>query len=164
MKCPVCNIDNPKDAYYCHNCGKKLRTRVSGWMICSIALFLGALLLGYLASDYADWARYYESEYIGLVYEKKSVSDKVTKLNAEISSLNSEITSLNSEIGRLRDQVPQLYTTKNANQYLYYWKGHFERADLYYKDAGVVVTIYAQKEGYGLSDWGWIPMDGLEKN
>ncbi len=157
MKCPKCKEVNPKKAYYCHNCGKKLRTKVNGWLICSIILFLATILLGLLAFDYADSMVYYKMNYNDLYYEKQSVSDQLIKKKSEISELN-------SEISRLRDQIPQSYYTKYSNQYLYYWKGYFEKTDYYYNESGALVTIYTQKDGYGLSDWGWIPMNRLEKN
>ena len=163
MKCPVCNETNhASDAFYCHNCGKKLRTKVNGWLVCSIILFLATVLLGFLAFNYADGMAYYKARQYELYQEKQAFSNQAIDKNSKISALNSEISRLNSEISQLKTELPQTYRTKYANQDIYYWNGTFRQTDYKY-NKGTWVEIYVQKDGYGLTDWGWIPMNCLEK-
>lgn len=141
MNCPKCKEDNPNDAYYCHSCGKKLKTKVNGWLICSIVFFISTILLGFLALGYSDDAVYYQTRY----YQETNNSQKKDE-----------------EIERMKELLPQTYYTMYSNQRIYYWNGDFERID-YTFDSGVPVTIYTQKDGYGMTEWGWIPMNCLEK-
>lgn len=156
MNCPKCNQNNPNNAYYCHNCGNKLKTKINGWMICSLILIASTILLGVLAFNYADSMVYYKSNYSNLYQEKQYVSEQLNNKNTEISRLN-------SEISQLKTQQPQTYITKYANQSIYYWNGSFKETDYKYSDKGTWVDIYTQKDGYGLTDWGWIPMNCLKK-
>lgn len=173
MNCPKCKEYNPKDSFYCHNCGNKLKTKINGWMICSLILIASTILLGVLTFNYADSMIYYKSNYSKLYQEKQYVSKQLNNKNSEISRLKSEISQLNnknseisrlkSEISQLKIQQPQTYITKYTNQSIYYWNGSFKETDYKYSDKGTWVDIYTQKEGYGLTDWGWIPMNRLEK-
>lgn len=156
MYCPKCKENNPKNAYYCHYCGNKIRTKINGWLICSIILIVSTIFLAVLAFNYADSMIYYKSNYSKLYQEKQYVSE-------QLNDKNSEISRLKSEISQLKTQQPQTYLTKYANQSIYYWNGSFRETDYKYSDKGTWVDIYAQKDGYGLTDWGWIPMNRLEK-
>ena len=106
---------------------------------------------------------YYKSNYSKMYQEKQYVSEQLNNKNTEISRLNSEISRLKSEISQLKTQQSQTYITKYANQSIYYWNGSFKETDYKYSDKGTWVDIYTQKDGYGLTDWGWIPMNRLEK-
>lgn len=163
MNCPKCKENNPSDAYFCHNCGKKLRTKINGWLVCSITLFVATVILGFLAFDYVDGMSYYKTNYDNLFQEKQEILNQLNRKNSEISVLDSRISELNSENSRLRNQIPQTYYTKYANQTIYYWNGHYRETDYIYPDLGTQVCIYKQSDGYGLTVDGWIPMNRLEK-
>ena len=60
-------------------------------------------------------------------------------------------------------ELPQTYYTKYTNQAIYYWDGSFIKAGSYWADSDVCVTIYLQKEGYGMTEFGWVPMNCLRK-
>lgn len=81
----------------------------------------------------------------------------------EISRLQEQLQSKNATINSLQNQLPQMYYTKYTNQAIYYWDGSFIKAGSYWADSDVRVTIYLQKEGYGMTEFGWVPMNCLRK-
>lgn len=142
MKCSNCDSTNSPYACYCHKCGKKLKTKVNGWLICSVfcAVFaIFAIGMGVWAYYNYDNAEYYRNKYC-----------------------NSEC-----EINNLRSRLPQTYLTKYPEQYYYHiCTNSFVKSDCY-ANQGTRLTIYKQSttEGgstlYGLTDFGWVPMDRL---
>ena len=67
----------------------------------------------------------------------------------------------------LDQEYPQNYRTKYNNQAIYTLNTDYsfsKRSDgLNWSSQGSDVSIFTQYNGYGLSWWGWIPMDCLEK-
>lgn len=80
-----------------------------------------------------------------------------------IDSFRWERNELHERIDNLQNQLPQIYYTKYTNQAIYYWDGSFIKAGSYWADSDVRVKIYLQKEDYGMTEFGWVPMNCLRK-
>lgn len=148
MKCPKCNENNPNNAYYCHNCGKKLRTNVNAWMICFIVCAISAISMAVMAYLNNENAEYYRNSYC---------------------NANNIIQVKEAEINSLKSQLPQAYYTKYPEQYYYHiCTDSFVKSDCY-ANQGTQLTVYRQSTTkgsstlYGLTEFGWVPMDCLEK-
>lgn len=137
--------------------------KTNWWAIVSLLLFFTLCVLSYCL---------YESyERIDSLYWQQNNSENtVFEVNAElrskeleISTLQEQLQSKNATINNLQNQLPQTYYTKYTNQAIYYWGGSFIEAGLYWSDSDVRVTIYLQKEGYGMTEFGWVPMNCLRK-
>lgn len=181
MNCPNCKEDNPNEAYYCHICGNKLKSKFNGWMICSIILFLLTCILGVGLVNSSNRIDFLSREYNGqwdrindLTNQLQEKDEQISKLESEtaetaqfrtrINSLTRQLNEKAEEIERLKAQLPQFYYTKYDNQSLYYKSSSgYDKASLLYSEKGTYVTIYSTNSGYGLTDYGWIPMNCLEK-
>lgn len=181
-KCPNCHAENSDDAFFCHLCGRKIKNKANGWLIAFFIYFLITCVLGFLAVgvilDVENETHTLEidlqekeSEISKLETLVKENSNDKTRLeslrrNAENENerLQSRVWEQESEISSLKNQIPQIYTTKNVNQKIYYWDGKFKETNYSYKKAGVNVTVYFWKDGFGLTEWGWIPSNCLRKN
>lgn len=137
--------------------------KTNWWAIVSLLLFFTLCVLSYCL---------YESyERIDSLYWQQNNSEyTVFEVNAElqakeqeISRLQKQLQSKNATINSLQNQLPQTYYTKYTNQAIYYWDGSFIKAGSYWADSDVCVTIYLQKEGYGMTEFGWVPMNCLRK-
>ena len=137
--------------------------KTNWWSIVSLLLFFTLCILSYCL---------YESyERIDSLYWQRNNSENtVFEVNAElqakeqeISTLQEQLQSKNATINSLQNQLPQTYYTKFSNQAIYYWDGSFIKAGSYWADSDVRVTIYLQKEGYGMTEFGWVPMNCLRK-
>ena len=124
-----------------NDCGEIIREgeaktkKTNWWSIVSLLLFFVICVLSYCL---------YES------YER-------------IDNLYWQRNELHERINSLQNQLPQMYYTKYTNQAIYYWDGSFIKAGSYWADSDVRVTIYLQKEGYGMTEFGWVPMNCLRK-
>ena len=131
-----------------NDCGEIIREgeaktkKTNWWSIVSLLLFFVICVLSYCL---------YES------YERLQAKEQ------EISRLQEQLQSKNATINSLQNQLPQMYYTKYTNQAIYYWDGSFIKAGSYWADSDVRVTIYLQKEGYGMTEFGWVPMNCLRK-
>lgn len=191
-KCPNCNAENHNSALYCHICGKKLKTKVNGWLICSIVFFISTILMSVLTFNYADDVEYYSYKYHTLDNMLQEKDEQISNLESELAEteqfqnridyLTKQINEKAEEIERLENQtndsyylqnqinnleaqLPRTYYTKYDNQNLYNRTSStdYEKASSYYPQKGTAVTIYTTSNGYGLTEWGWIPMNCLEK-
>jgi len=77
--------------------------------------------------------------------------------------LDWQIQSKDARIRDIESQLPQIYYTRHANQAIYYWDSSYIKADSYWKDADVCVTVYLEKDGYGMTEFGWVPMESLRR-
>lgn len=131
-----------------NDCGEIIREeqnttkKANWWAIVSFLFFFALCILSYAL---------YES------YERND------HLSWQRSDLYNELQTKEATINSLQNQLPQTYYTKYSNQAIYYWDGSFIKAGSYYADSDVRVTIYLQKEGYGMTEFGWIPMNCLRK-
>ena len=145
------------------NNNQSKRGRTNWWSIVSLLLFFILCVLSY--------ALYESYERIDSLYWQRNNSENtVYEVNAElqakeqeISTLQEQLQSKNATINSLRNQLPQTYYTKYSNQAIYYWDGAFIKAGSYWADSDIRVTIYLQKEGYGMTEFGWVPMNCLRK-
>ena len=137
--------------------------KTNWWAIVSLLLFFTLCVLSYCL---------YESyERIDSLYWQHNNSENtVYEVNAELQAKEQEISTLQEQlqskiatINSLQNQLPQTYYTKYTNQAIYYWDGSFIKAGSYWADSDVCVTIYLQKEGYGMTEFGWVPMNCLRK-
>ena len=137
--------------------------KTNWWAIVSLLLFFTLCVLSYCL---------YESyERIDSLYWQRNNSENtVYEVNAELQAKEQEISTLQEQlqskiatINSLQNQLPQTYYTKYTNQAIYYWDGSFIKAGSYWPDSDVCVTIYLQKEGYGMTEFGWVPMNCLRK-
>ena len=137
--------------------------KTNWWAIVSLLLFFTLCVLSYCL---------YESyERIDSLYWQRNNSENtVYEVNAELQAKEQEISTLQEQlqskiatINSLQNQLPQTYYTKYTNQAIYYWDGSFIKAGSYWADSDVCVTIYLQKEGYGMTVFGWVPMNCLRK-
>ena len=133
LTCPNCKNLNPNDAYFCHECGYKLRNKKNGWKITAIVNLILLIIVGCLC--------FYNTDY----------QDCINNLNLQINDLQS--------------QLPQTYYTKYSDQYYYHiCTNSYEKSSCYLPQKGSSILIYAQNsDGYGLTYYGWIPMECLEK-
>ena len=137
--------------------------KTNWWAIVSLLLFFTLCVLSYCL---------YESyERIDSLYWQRNNSENtVYEVNAELQAKEQEISTLQEQlqskiatINSLQNQLPQTYYTKYTNQAIYYWDGSFIKAGSYWADSDVCVTIYLQKEGYGMTEFRWVPMNCLRK-
>ena len=160
MKCPNCGKEIANESLFCEYCGKQIRqnssTKLSkrkdkGWMIFSIILLVSNIIVGYLAIDYSE--SYHR---VGSYYRQAY---------NEVNELNEKVNGLESELRNLRELVPKRYLTKYNNQALYDRNcyGTFIEKGCSYGEKNISVNIYTQVNGYGLTDWGWVPMNRLEE-
>jgi hypothetical protein len=146
MKCPKChNTGNRDGDYYCHNCGRQLKTRIKIWWF-GVPAFAVAIIFAIVCYEY-----YY---------------DKFESQSSRENQLYLENKQLNNEIANLKAQLPQSYYTRYSNQYLYNkCASEYEQAKCYLQHRGTMVIIYKQEDGYGLTNLGsWIPMRRLVKD
>lgn len=180
-KCPHCHTVNSDDAFFCHLCGGKIKNKANGWLIVFIIYFLTTFALGFFAVsvilDVDNEKRTLEtnlqekeseiSKLEILVLENSTDKTRLESLRRNVENenerLQSRVWEQESEISSLQNKIPQTYTTKYANQYIYYWNGKFEKTIYSYSSAGSCVTVYDWMDGYGLTKWGWIPSHCLEK-
>lgn len=156
MKCPNCGKEIANDSQFCEFCGTnvnfvgastpnnvKPKRKKNGWIFVSIILFLSNIVCGWLAYDYND-----------ILWRERSY----------VRDLESAKNSLEYEVNSLRELVPKSYKTKYNNQQLYYRTcyGTFSLLGCNFSEKNTVVSIYQQVNDYGLTDWGWIPMNRLE--
>jgi predicted nucleic acid-binding Zn-ribbon protein len=115
-----------------------------------------------------------QQDYSNLQGKIKSNGNNSSNLQEEISDLKSTNSALENEnkklrqenissqntIANLKKRTPQKYETLDSKQAFYDKHGDYEYGHFPHK---VVVNIYTQINGYGLSDDGWIPMSRLRK-
>lgn len=86
----------------------------------------------------------------------------------EISHYKKSLSDKDREISNLREQLPQIYKTKYDDE-LFLYKVNSIKNNIYFFEKtnrtfrGNFFTIYTQNNGYGLTEFGWIPMSKLEK-
>jgi hypothetical protein len=155
MRCSNCKADNASDAFFCHNCGERLRNE-SGWLvyllnIIGVAILM--ILIVYCAQSYNE-----NSLLRGQVNQLQSGQ------NTEITNLRNKLNSKEDEITNLKSQVPQRYkvTVKQAKLYHKDCDGNYIYFNCNYISS--IVDIYTIADAYGLSSVGWIKMSDLSKN
>lgn len=173
MRCSKCNSENLEGAYYCHACGNKLRVKINGWKICSLILMILVFVLVIIVFDYGETVNSLQSRNQNLQIELdnsnskqcdyEETARKYKESRTRVNSLTNQIKEKDSQIRDLRNQLPKTYYTKYDNQGLYYWKGGYKDTGYKHSYAGTGVIVYIQRDGYGLTDWGWIPMNCLKK-
>ena len=137
--------------------------KTNWWAIVSLLLFFTLCVLSYcLYESYEriDSLYWHRNNSENTVYE---VNAELQAKEQEISTLEEQLQSKIATINSLQNQLPQTYYTKYTNQAIYYWDGSFIKAGSYWADSDVCVTIYLQKEGYGMTEFGWVPMNCLRK-
>lgn len=137
--------------------------KTNWWAIVSLLLFFTLCVLSfclYESYERIDSLYWQHNNSENTVYE---VNAELQAKEQEISTLQEQLQSKNATINSLRNQLPQTYYTKYSNQAIYYWDGAFIKAGSYWADSDIRVTIYLQKEGYGMTEFGWVPMDCLRK-
>ena len=127
--------------------------KTNWWSIISFILFITVCTL-----SYALYESYNKIHY--LRWQQNYLQD--TK-NQEISSLQEQLQSKDATINSLQEQLPKTYYTKYPNQAIYYWDGDFIKAGSYYRESGICLNVYLQKDGYGMTEFGWIPMNCLSR-
>lgn len=99
----------------------------------------------------------------------KELNEQNKKLNEQNKKLNEQNDDLvkvsRDAINQLKSSLPQKYQTIYAHQNLYETNidGDFVENGWFYEDANNPVLIYTQKDGYGLTEDGWLPMNRLKK-
>lgn len=122
------------------------------WQVVSAVLFVVLCLLAYGLYEANERADYLQR--------------RVHYLNAEneaIEHLHAQLEAKNTMISEMERRLPQNYYTKYPNQGIYYWDGSFVRANSFWPDANICLTVYLQKDGYGMTEYGWVPMSCLRK-
>lgn len=157
MECPKCQENNPSEAYFCHICGYQLRRKTNGWRIYSILISLLIILLGGIFFLYYRDAEQRIEE--GIVAEHRAYYAESRAKEAESRAKEIELRAKEAE----KSKIPQQYYTKYKNQSIYYWDGTFKETSFMYGEVGTCVEIYVQRDDYGLSSYGWIPMNCLRK-
>lgn len=157
MECPKCQEKNPNEAYYCHMCGHQLRRKINGWRLFSIIISLLFVLLGIVFFMYYRDAERHIKEVI--VAEGRAYYAESRAKEAESRAKEAELKAKKAEESKIQQQ----YYTKYKNQDIYYWDGTFKKTSYMYEEIGTCVDIYVQRDGYGLSSYGWIPMNCLRK-
>lgn len=147
---PKCPASNPADAYFCHICGHQLRKKTNGWRLFSIIISLLFVLLGIVFFMYYRDAEQRIEEVI--VAESRAYYAESRAKEAELKAKKAE-----------ESKIQQQYYTKYKNQDIYYWDGTFKKTSYMYEEVGTCVDIYVQRDGYGLSSYGWVPMNCLRK-
>lgn len=173
MKCQKCQSENDENAYFCHQCGNKLRRKANEWRIFSVVLIILIIVLGILLFDCNETIHSLQYMNCDLQTElensKSKQGDYETTIRkfkesqAKVTTLTNQIREKDRQISDLRKQLPETYYTKYSNQGLYYWKGGYKDTGYKHTYAGTGVTVYMQRDGYGLTDWGWIPMNCLRQ-
>lgn len=137
--------------------------KTNWWAIVSLLLFFTLCVLSYCLYDSYE-------RIDSLYWQRNNSENTVYEVNAELQAKEQEISTLQEQlqskiatINSLQNQLPQTYYTKYTNQAIYYWDGSFIKAGSYWADSDVRVTIYLQKEGYGMTEFGWVPMNCLRK-
>lgn len=99
------------------------------------------------------------------VLEQVFLENEVSRLETRIRDQQATILDKEREITRLRTQLPQTFRTRFANQNLYnQCGGTFEQTTCRFSNSGSTVTIYLQRDGFGLTHTGgWIPMSRLQR-
>lgn len=103
---------------------------------------------------------------------------RVSNLNQEIENKEREINNLNRDVLYYRNRVSnmesqrtttpavetyEVYGYSSSIAYCYYRCGsQYKRTDCYYND-GQTVTVYKQRDGYALTDGGYVRMQDLRK-
>lgn len=120
----------------------KWRNRANGWLIVSIGCAISIIMMTVTAYNNFDRVKYYRTNYCNSI----------------------------SEIEELKSQLPQSYYTKYPKQHFYSFNNEaFEKTCWYITEEGTKVTIFlkaaldANSTVYGLTQWGYIPMDSLEQ-
>lgn len=157
MECPKCQEKNPNEAYYCHMCGHQLRRKINGWRLFSIIISLLFVLLGIVFFMYYRDAEQRIEEVI--VAESRAYYAESRAKEAESRAQEAELKAKKAEESKIQQQ----YYTKYKNQDIYYWDGTFKKTSYMYEEVGTCVDIYVQRDGYGLSSYGWVPMNCLRK-
>lgn len=135
--------------------------KTNWWAIVSLLLFFTLCVLSYcLYESYEriDSLYWQHNNSENTVYE---VNAELQAKEHEISTLQEQLQSKNATINSLRDQLPREYYTIYPEQDLYYYNGSYVKSGLRWNDSGVAVTIYLVKDGYGLTEFGWVPMERL---
>lgn len=137
MKCTNCSYKNKSDAYFCVKCGNQLRTKYNGWKYLFF-ISLPILLLFLFMYAYSF--------------------NRINELSHELSNKEYENRQLKSE-------KPKIYKTNKNNVTIYYRNGDDEWKDsgFQYTTKGTQITIYVIDSGYGLMEYGWIPMSHLNE-
>ena len=164
MECPKCQEKNPYEAYYCHMCGHQLRWKINGWRLFSIIISLLFILLGIVFFMYYRNAE--QRILDGIVAKNRAYYAESRANEAELRANEAELRAEEAELRAdkaEKSKIPQQYYTKYKNQDIYYWDGSFKKTSYMYEEVGTCVEIYVQKDGYGLSSYGWIPMSCLRK-
>lgn len=91
------------------------------------------------------------------------VTDSLRETEEKLRDSEILIEEKNKNIADLKAKLPQKYKTRHVNQYLYNKCKGYTKTDCYWSDKGAKVTIYLKEDGYGLTEYGWIPMSSLEE-
>lgn len=100
---------------------------------------------------------------INLMVTNELVTDSLRQTEEKLKNRELLIAEKNKKIADLKAKLPQKYKTRNVNQYLYDKCKGYTKTDCYWSDKGAKVTIYLKEDGYGLTEYGWIPMSSLEE-
>jgi len=169
MICSNCNItDNTLDAVFCYNCGYQLKKekKSNGWAIFFAILFVVAGILAIYFYSELESQRYRISS---LEYENSKFESDNNNIRNEYHKKEGEIQALtyinNTQKSEIEKMKPQRYKTKYNNQILYFYcDNNWQQLNCSFQDKGSSVDVYWQRDGFGLTYWGyWIPMNRLEK-
>lgn len=98
--------------------------------------------------------------------EISNYRDNSNDKEREISHFKKSLGDKDREISNLRKQLPQEYITKYDDQFLYKVNNIKNNIYIFEKTNSTIkgnFTVYTQNNGYGLTEFGWIPMSRLEK-
>ena len=94
--------------------------------------------------------------------------------NGNIAELEQRINEKEHEIVSLRNNQPQIYQIANNRVYLYYWVGYLwgewigthnrdTNGRFLYNSEGNNLRIYAIRDNFGLTRYGWVRMQNLRQ-
>lgn len=121
-----------------------------------------------------DEISYYRQEYYSINNKQYDIKSENTRLKNENNKLQNENSSLRSQNSDLSSSIQHYsnqscityYTSRVTDLYIYSRCGdNFEKTTCHYYDArGKSFAIYLIKNGYGLTENGFVQMDDLRKN
>jgi archaellum component FlaC len=119
MKCPECNTENNKDAFFCENCSHRFKSKTNGWAILFAVLFVitGVFAIYFYSEAKSQGYRNSSHEYENNNIRNENNNNKdneINNLTNEISRQKSEIANLTTENSRLKNEIANL-TTENSN-------------------------------------------------
>ncbi|MDR1169688.1 MAG: protein kinase [Prevotellaceae bacterium] len=136
---------------------KSRRKNKTAWIVLLIfGLLLNFVLFGVIGGlsedlDYKDT-------------KISSLNRNLDEKNKKVSSLEKEISALTTENSKLKDQSPILYKTTSKVDYYYVERCYesYKKTNCY-SNPDYLLKVYMTKNGYGLTEYGWLKMSNLKK-